>query len=205
MAEDTKKKTTLADKIEKQGGYRKNIANNMDRAESLSDVLAKLKQKGGSVTKMVNGSGGLGRRALGLAIPGLGVAGSVYDALNTEALADTTDMGLGADELANVQAMRELQETQELTPERFARVRQMVGSNRTPATVPIEPMPQNMQLPIDPAAPLPASRAPALSGVDTQQALIDAQLAEDMKQIDKLDPQAQRQLRLRKLFQGQTR
>jgi hypothetical protein len=190
----------IADQIEYQGGYRENIGNYTDRAESLSDVLRKIKEKGGAVSKMVSGTGKIGKKLGALALgPIGGAAMAAYDALDTEALADSTDGGLDPEQMADVKAMRDLQQTGELTPERLTRIRSMVGSARTPASI---PLPDEE---IVDTAPIPASRANALTGVDNTQAALDRQLASDLSQSDSLDPQAQRQLRLRKLFQGQTK
>jgi hypothetical protein len=47
----------VADRVDALGGYRKQIADHINqpsRASSLSEVIAKLKNKGGSVAKLVN-------------------------------------------------------------------------------------------------------------------------------------------------------
>jgi hypothetical protein len=151
---------------------------------------------GGKLMKMI------GKKAGALALGPVGaLASGAYDALNTEALADSTDGGLDPEQQVNVQAMRDLQQTGEMTPDRFARVRSMV---KAPSQSIGQEAPEEEQ--ID-NAPIPANRANALTGVDNQLKANDMKLQNDLISAEgqELDPQAEKNLKIRKLFQGQIR
>lgn len=123
----------VPDAIELQGGSRVQLMdhiNDPSRAGTLSEVIAKLKAKGGSVAKMVNNP--MAKKGMAvLGGPVLGAAMTAQDALASE------DVGLGSDIVDPMQMQEDyrmsapeeqLDETQ-LTPEevhRWSKIRGMM-------------------------------------------------------------------------------
>lgn len=85
----------VADQIESQGGYRQQVfdhKNNPSRASTLSEVMQKLREKGGSIAHFANNP--VVKKA------GIALAGPVGLALNTaDALASVEEVGQGSDEI----------------------------------------------------------------------------------------------------------
>lgn len=84
---------SVADQIEMQGGSRQQLTNHIgDRAETLSDVIAKLRSKGGSVGKMIGGQGAKKGLAALAGPVGIGLS-MAQDAMASE------DANVGSDEV----------------------------------------------------------------------------------------------------------
>jgi hypothetical protein len=80
----------LPDQIDMQGGYRKKVMSNVDPAETLSDVISKIKSKGGSVARLAN-SPLTKKLMMGLAGPAGVALSTAQDAMASE------DLGAGSD------------------------------------------------------------------------------------------------------------
>jgi hypothetical protein len=85
----------IPDQIESQGGYREQVfdhKNNPSRAGTLSELMQKLREKGGSITKVVNNP--VAKKAA------IALTGPVGVALNAaDALASVDEVGQGSDEI----------------------------------------------------------------------------------------------------------